>query len=138
MGKLLQLTLLLLIYGFSGMFIYGQTTISGLDKTYTQRMDEILVNVNKTPITSGILYDRVMSFSNLHLLKENGVVTSSNYNHFVQSWSELHPASFNSTFSSVELLKANINTNSNSVLVDLGIINTKMNYIITVPFPNLI
>lgn len=121
--------MLWLICCFSSLSFYGQTTITGLDKDYTQRMDEIIVNVNKTPITTGILYDRIMSFSNLNWLKENGVVTKSNYKHFIQSWSELHNASYNPTFSSLETLKTNINTNTNTSIVYIGIINTKMNYI---------
>lgn len=107
----------------------SQVTYTGLDKDYTQNMDYLLTNVNKTPITSGILYDRIMSFSALNWLKENGTVTNSSYQHFIQSWSELRRAAYNPTFASLETLKTNINANTNSSLVDLGVINTKMNYI---------
>lgn len=121
--------MLWLICCFSCFSFYGQTTFTGLDKDYTQRMDEILINVNKTPITTGILYDRVMSFSDLDWLKENGAVTNSNYQHFIQSWSELYRSAYNPTFASLETLKTNINANTNQTLVDIGVINTKMNYI---------
>ena len=114
---------------FSSLSFYGQTTFTGLDKDYTQNMDVLLTNVNKTPITTGILYDRIMSFSDLDWLKVNGAVTNSNYKHFIQSWSELYRSAYNPTFSSLETLKTNINVNTNPNLVDLGIINTKMNYI---------
>ncbi|MBY0485813.1 MAG: GPI inositol-deacylase [Flavobacteriaceae bacterium] len=123
------LSMLWLICCFSSLSFYGQTTFTGLDKDYTQNMDILLTNVSKTPITSGILYDRIMSFSDLDWLKENGAVTNSNYQHFIQSWSELYRSAYNPTFSSLETLKTNINANTNANLVDLGVINTKMNYI---------
>ncbi|WP_445716852.1 esterase/lipase family protein [Flavobacterium sp.] len=127
--KKLIIPMLWLICCFNILPLYSQVTYTGLDKDYTQRMDEILINVNKTPITTGILYDRIMSFSNLDWLKQNGAVTNSNYQHFIQSWSELYRSSYNPTFSSLETLKSNINANTNQTLVDIGIINTKMNYI---------
>lgn len=127
--KKLIIPMLWLICCFNILPLYSQVTYTGLDKDYTQRMDEILINVNKTPITTGILYDRIMSFSNLNWLKQNGAVTNSNYQHFIQSWSELYRSSYNPTFSSLETLKSNINANTNQTLVDIGIINTKMNYI---------
>ncbi|MCZ8169691.1 T9SS type A sorting domain-containing protein [Flavobacterium sp.] len=128
MRKLI-IPMLWLICCFNILPLYSQVTYTGLDKDYTQRMDEILINVNKTPITTGILYDRIMSFSNLDWLKQNGAVTNSNYQHFIQSWSELYRSSYNPTFSSLETLKSNINANTNQTLVDIGIINTKINYI---------
>ena len=107
----------------------SQTTFTGLKKDYTQSMDSIMSYVNKTPITTGILYDRVMSFSSLNMLKENAIVTKSNYKHFIQSWSELYRSAYTPTFPSLETLKTTINSNTNASLVDIGIINTKMNYI---------
>ena len=107
----------------------SQATFTGLKKDYTQSMDSIITYVNKTPITTGILYDRVMSFSSLNMLKENAVITKSNYKNFLQSWSELYRSAYTPTFLSLESLKTNINTNTNPNLVDIGIINTKMNYI---------
>lgn len=46
----------------------SQAAFTGLKKDYTQSMDSIITYVNKTPITTGILYDRVMSFSSLNML----------------------------------------------------------------------
>ena len=107
----------------------SQTTFTGLKKDYTQSMDSIMTYVNKTPITTGILYDRIMSFSSLNMLKENAIVTKSNYQNFIQSWSELYRSSYTPTFPSLETLKTTINSNTNASLVDIGIINTKMNYV---------
>ena len=56
---------LLLAFCVFSITAQSQVTYTGLDKNYTQNMDYLLTNVNKTPITSGILYDRIMSFSAL-------------------------------------------------------------------------
>lgn len=55
-------------------------------------MDNILTHLDRSPVTTGILYDRVMSFADLNLLKDDGYITNSNYQHFIQSWSELYRA----------------------------------------------
>jgi Secretion system C-terminal sorting domain/Putative serine esterase (DUF676) len=105
----------------------SQVTFTGLKKDYTQSMDSLLNYVNKAPITTGILYDRVMPFAKLDMLKLNGSTTTSNYQNFIQSWSELYRAAYNPTFLSLENLKTNIKANTNVNLVDIGIINTKIN-----------
>lgn len=107
----------------------SQAAFAGLKKDYTQSMDSILTYVNKAPVTTGILYDRVMSFSSLNMLKENSAITKSNYKNFIQGWSELYRSAYNPTFLTLDNLKTNINANTNPNLVDIGIINTKMNYI---------
>ncbi len=97
----------------------SQTTFTGLKKDYTQSMDSIMTYVNKTPITTGILYDRVMSFSSLNMLKENAIVTKSNFQHFIQSWSELYRSAYTPTFPSLETLKTSTPTQTQvwSILV---------------------
>ena len=107
----------------------GQTTFSGLSKDYTQSMDSLLLFVNKAPVTTGILYDRIQPFAYLSRLKENGQATKTTFKNFVQGWSELHRASFNPTFGNVEVLKNSIKTNTDPSFVDIGVINTKINYI---------
>jgi Putative serine esterase (DUF676) len=107
----------------------AQVTNSGLSKNHVQAMDSLLLYVNKQPINTGILYDRVMSFSNLDFLKDNGVTTKSNYEHFLQSWSEIYRAAYSPSFMNVESLKTVVNNTTNSNIVDIGIINTKINYI---------
>ena len=81
--------------------MHAQVTFTGLKKDYTQSMDSLLTYVNKTPVTTGILYDRIMSFSDLDALKDNGAITKSNYEHFIQSWSELYRSAYTPAFSSV-------------------------------------
>lgn len=141
------LTLLILAFLFLYSLSFGQVTSNSSSGDYTANMDNILTNVDKSPITTGILYDRVMSFADLDLLKEDGLVTTSNYQHFMQSWSELYRASYNPTSLNLESLKADSQIDTpvlamgamaigipNSPVIQsntvyLGIINTKMNYI---------
>lgn len=37
------------------------------DKNYTETMDSLFINLNKTEITTGILYDRVFPFAGLDI-----------------------------------------------------------------------
>lgn len=149
--KVKQNTLKLLVLKFLALYSisFGQITSNATSADYTTNTDNVLSNVDKTPITTGILYDRVMSFADLDLLKEDGAITTSNSQHFMQSWSELYRSSYNPTFLSLEQLKANLqNTSTGTAMtmgalaigipsnpinqsntVYLGIINTKMNYI---------
>lgn len=125
---------------------FAQVTTNGLED-YTAEMDNILTHVDKSPVTTGILYDRVMSFADLDLLKEDGYITTSKYQHFMQSWSELYRASYNPSGLNLEQLKS-ISQNTVTTMnmgtmaigipnppviqvntVYIGIINTKMNYI---------
>lgn len=107
----------------------AQVTYSGLQKNYTQSMDSLLLNVNKQNIATGILYDRILSFGNLDKLKLNNEMTKSNYGHFIQSWSELNRAAYLPSFINVETLKSTNESSSTGTLVNLGIINTKINCI---------
>ncbi len=107
----------------------SQTTVTGFKKTYTQTIDSLLLNINKQPITTGILYDRVATFAGLNDLKVNGKITTSSYDNYIQSWSELYRSAYNPTFMNLSILKTAISNNSNPNLVDIGVINTKMNYI---------
>lgn len=50
---------------------FGQITTTG-SGDYTENIDNILSNLDKSPVTTGILYDRVMSFADLDLLREDG------------------------------------------------------------------
>lgn len=60
--------------------------------TYTKMADSLLSPVSKTPITTGILYDRVAPFAGLHSFKSTD---TSFYLHFKQSYSELYNAAYN-------------------------------------------
>jgi len=65
---------------FYKLFCLWSGNLYRIKKNYTQSMDSLLTYVNKAPITTGILYDRVMAFSSLNMPKENGTITKSNFN----------------------------------------------------------
>jgi hypothetical protein len=113
------------LIGIIGLSVNAQQVkYEGLDKDYTQSMDSLLTYVDKSKINTGILYDRVFTF--IHLENEQDTIVS-DYRHFIQSWHELHKASYNPDFFDVERLKTDIKANSDKVY--LGVINTKINYI---------
>lgn len=62
--------------------------------TYTKMADSLLYPVNKSLITSGILYDRVVPFTSLHSFKNTD---TSSYVHFTQAYSELRNAAYNNS-----------------------------------------
>ena len=80
MKKTILKLLFLTIFSFS-ISAQSQATFTGLKKDYTESSDSLLLYVNKQPITTGILHERVMNFSNLDALKANGAITNSNYQH---------------------------------------------------------
>jgi hypothetical protein len=95
------------------------------EETYKESMDNLLVNVNKSQLTTNILYDRVYSFANL----DSNTPTKLNYNNFIQAWNELYNASYNPPFISADMLQEEIKSHLNTSEIPLGIINLKMNYI---------
>ena len=62
--------------------------------TYTQIVDSALFPVNKTQITTGVLYDRVFPIAGLHAFKSTD---TSFFWHFYQAYNELFNATYNKT-----------------------------------------
>lgn len=99
MKKLYTLLIGMIILGSTAFRLQAQT-----DLTYTQEADRQLANVSKTPITTGVLYDRVFPFTRLDLF---GQVTpdTANLEFYTQAYSEMRRASFTTTLKSSEQLK---------------------------------
>jgi len=74
---------------FSGLTLYAQTVDTS---TYTQKIDYRLQNLSKTPITTGILYDRVFPAARLHQFNQGTQADTSSANHLVQAAHELYSA----------------------------------------------
>ncbi|QEK51805.1 hypothetical protein FYC62_09205 [Pedobacter aquae] len=64
-------------------------------QTYQQEADQVLLNLNKVEVTTGILYDRVFPLANLQNFQ--GLVTddTTNTEHFHQAYYELYNAMLN-------------------------------------------
>ena len=98
-------------------------------KTVVESMDSLLTYINKTPVTSHILYDRVLAFAGLQDFNREERTDTSNYTHFIQSWSELYRASYKQDFLPVDSLKYKVKRNKQPGIVDIGIINTPFHVI---------
>ncbi len=115
-----------IVLTFACLSLNAQAVYKGSKNNYTENIDALLSKIDKKYITTEILYNRVMPFSNLNRLKENGKITTSDYSNFIQSWSELYRASYKPNFISIDELESNIYS-ENSSITQIGIINTKIN-----------
>ena len=102
--------------------------INKAPKDYTITMDSLLQFVNKQEAKTGILYDRVVANANLVEFNDTKSKKQSDYWHFVQAWGEIYRASYNPTKQpSHEIIDQTYNRNDN--VIDIGIINTNINYL---------
>jgi len=112
-----------IVWIVSGVSIYAQD-----DFSYTEAFDSVFTNISRTDATTGILYERVIPFAQLHNFNSNG--DTSYMEHFVQAYFELYKARFqpsgNLPFSSDSLVSL---INTNSPIVDIGILHYKFNTI---------
>lgn len=93
---------------------------------FTTEVDERLKNLNKTPITSNILIDRVFQAAGIPAFNQGTRKDTSSYVHFKQAWSELNRASYAKNFATIEQFKQQIkNNNYAKNIVPIGIINTE-------------
>lgn len=88
-------------------------------------LDQMLVNIDKTTVTSGVIYQRVTPFANLYSFNTNTNRNTADFKFFKQALLEMYLASNQTQFTSVDELNNNLNTivyDDNSV--DMGILNT--------------
>jgi hypothetical protein len=114
------------LFIFLGFVVFLQTKAQST-------LDQQLVNVNQSTVTSGIIYERVKTFSNLYTYNQpNGTNNTADYQYFEQALSELHRASNKLKLISHYELRNRIVTELNTKnVVNIGIINTPystMNY----------
>ena len=103
-------------------------TINKTPKDYTVAMDSLFQFLNKDLAKTGILYDRVIANANLVEFNEATSKKQSDYWHFVQAWGEIYRASFvPKKQPSHEIINQTYNRNDN--VIDIGIINTNINYL---------
>lgn len=95
------------------------------EKTYTIAMDSLLSHVDKSTMTTGILYDRIFPISDL----QTNTSPTISYDYFMQSWNELYTASISPAFLSADTLQEKVNLNKQVNKVIVGVINLKMNYL---------
>ena len=108
------------------LFSIVQTNAQLTNGNFTAEVDERIKNLNKTPITSNILIDRVFPIAGIQVFNQNARKDTSSVGHFKQAWSELYRASYNKNFASITTFKQQLkNKNYAKNVVPIGIINTE-------------
>lgn len=86
--------LFLLLFAAISMLVAGTANAqSPLPSTpaYWQTQDSLFQNLDKRKITTGVLYDRVFIWANVHLLEAGDTIT---YSFAQQAWHELYLATY--------------------------------------------
>src|SRR4051812_37466070 len=73
-------------------FVIKAQTIS----SFTHDADSVFQNLNKSYISTGVLYDRVYPYAMLHMFN-TAYFDTTNVHHFKQGYYELYHASYNNT-----------------------------------------
>src|SRR5690625_5026900 len=107
-----------------------------LAQSYQEQKDSLFQYLDKSKVTTGVLYDRVYPWVDLNVAKDSTFQVS--YSFIKQAWLELYLASYNNeTFISIEEVKDKILTNTlNDKGITLGYLDFKFNSIDTNAFDN--
>lgn len=94
--------LCLLFSGITSAQVRSASTSASIpatsDFSYSQMVDSLMSPLNKSLITTGILYDRVYPFAGLHSFNTSyGNPDTSSYDHFYQAYSEIYNAAYSKT-----------------------------------------
>jgi pimeloyl-ACP methyl ester carboxylesterase len=88
------------------------------------KLDSMLVNVNKTSVTSGIIYERVAQFANLYNFNKPEFSNSSDYKYLRQALNELHEASNQTRLINLQELENRISNTIQDNEVNVAILNS--------------
>ena len=88
-------------------------------------LDQQLININQSSVSSGIIYERVITVANLYNFNKVSTFNTANLPYFKQALSEMYNASNSLKFESLDQFKNKIaNTTANNE-VDVAILNTQ-------------
>ena len=107
-----------------------------LAQSYQEQKDSLFQHLDKSKMTTGVLYDRVYPWVDLNVAKDSTFQIS--YSFIKQAWLELYLASYNKeTLLSIEEVRDKILTNTlNDKGITLGYLDFKFNSIDTNAFDN--
>ncbi|MBR9844859.1 MAG: T9SS type A sorting domain-containing protein [Algicola sp.] len=88
------------------------------------KLDSMLVNVNQSTVTSGIIYERATQFANLYNFNKPDFSDSSDYKYFRQALHELHAASNQTRLINLQELENRISSTTQDNQVDVAILNS--------------
>ncbi|MFN3968660.1 T9SS type A sorting domain-containing protein [Flavobacterium sp.] len=100
------------------------------DAAAPKQLDSLLVDIDKSLVTSGIIYERTTPFADLYNFNSKDSSNTADYSYFRQSMLEMYRASNGQKFISLDSLTVNLKNGllTNNV-VDVGILNTQFNII---------
>ncbi len=111
---------------FSPVFVFAQT--------FKQIADSLFFHLDKSGVTTGILYDRIYPLAGLHQFNKTQADTASN-KHFRQVYSELFNAAYSNTSwlppEYISAISSQLITDSAGVKVPIGLLNYQFNLIDT-------
>lgn len=92
----------------SGDITTSITTLLTYDYDYTAYVDSLMQHLDKSGVTTGILYDRVTPLASLQDFNKPAADTSS-YWHFIQAYSEIYRSAYSgSTWSTVKDIQGQV------------------------------
>jgi hypothetical protein len=103
-----------------GVLTYAQTVPAGENIS----LDTQLSNVPQNTVTSGIIYERVITAANLYNFNKVSTFNQANFGYFKQALSEMRNASNNTRFVSLDQFKTTVAATTGNV-VDVAILNTQ-------------
>jgi hypothetical protein len=101
----------------------GLSLCNATAQNQEKTLDDALVNVNQTTITSGIIYERTMQLADLYNFNREENFNTATYDYFKQALLEMHSASNDNLFISSSQLNNQLELETNNI-VPLGILNT--------------
>jgi len=111
------------------LFVAIQTQAQSTLEKYTTEVDTKLQNIDKSPITSNILLDRVISVSSIVEFNQGVRQDTTSFSHFKQVWYELNRASYIQNIPTIEVFNDELlNKNYPENTIPIGIINTEFHY----------
>lgn len=105
-------------YLLVAFMLFSKTTMS------QTKLDTMLVNVNKSSVTSGIIYERVAQFANLYNFNKPSFSNTSDYKYFRQALNELHNASNQTRLIDLQELENRISNTTQDNQVNIAILNS--------------
>lgn len=88
-------------------------------------LDQQLSNIPQTSVSSGIIYERVISSANLYNFNKVNTFNTANFPYFKQALSEMRRASNDTKFITLDAFKSLVSLNTIPNQVDISILNTQ-------------
>src|SRR3954471_9601318 len=109
------------------LLIFSASLRAQTVSSFTHDADSLFQNLDKSYVTTGVLYDRIYPYAMLHVFNSSYFDTTNVY-HFKQGYYELYNAAYNNTdFVSPDTLNGKIEAITRKKKVPIGIINFQFN-----------